>query len=411
MWQWVILGLAAASAWASEPFVIDRDWSAHYGSYRAPRHVVSDESLGLSALEKVPATSVETFLAWLKNTDPGYLRSFTLMAHSQSAQMSVVDPLHPRIILHKDRLFLGIGGHPGTTGKTRELFQSIEAIEYDVKHDQWRFARIHFTPTLKVDRDDTTCRKCHGERPRPLWPAYDLWPGAYGGAGGREKLATSPGELKNYFEFRGRIATEPGYERYRYLEMPELGPEDWGYPIKGLPNHHLSVHLGYLNYKRIHRELSERPDWPRLKWKILAAFAKCPLPVPQELVRDTYRNLEEEYQRRVILHNVLNGVNTTPQDFEGNRANAELVATLRHLVGESVKDWSLSYEPGSYSYQFGVSDSNMFTIYMYVRDILLREESELAKAVEGVNLRTTPIALWSFPGREALCSRAALGDR
>ena len=82
MWQWVILGLAAASAWGSEPFVIDRDWSAHYGSYRAPRHVVSDESLGLDALEKVPATSVETFLDWLKKTDPGYLRSFTLMAYS-----------------------------------------------------------------------------------------------------------------------------------------------------------------------------------------------------------------------------------------------------------------------------------------------------------------------------------------
>ncbi len=366
----------------------------HYrASFRVDSHDLTDKGLTFASLKKLieknGIRTVDELLAFLSKskskTHIELMRSFALLHYSESTQEPAVSAVYPRIILHKDRLFLGLTGDPAK----KDFYDGIETIEYVPASASYKFRSMRFAGgKLSVDEDDSRCRKCHGlAYPRPNWSAYDLWPGAFRGA--RVILPIEERNLGNFLKAL-QNTDDKNFDRYRYLSFQE--DTEYNHDVYSrYQNTHMHVHLSYLNYIRIMKKIRDKAPVDKYKYALLAAFARCE-PIEEflpgkkrdgykELLEDTRKVLHEEYDGRVQRFNTFNNVHWTAAEHEGkdtDRMNADVVAKLRFLLepfGIDMRDWSLSYDAGeiSYSYNFGVADSGFFTIFMLGRDFILPE--------------------------------------
>src|SRR5262249_7709399 len=158
-------------------------------------------------------TDIDSLLESLKGDSQhsDVLRSFILIYNSRSLQRTAIDPEHPRIVFHKDGLIGAMTGNPDKP----ESYRLMELIEYEPAPHHWVFHAIELPEQAggegHFEDRRARCTECHGQRPRPIWGTYPLWPGAYFG---NDSLVGR--EEKNYRRFVDSLS-EPEMKRYRYF--------------------------------------------------------------------------------------------------------------------------------------------------------------------------------------------------
>ena len=177
--------------------------------------------------------SVEAFLTWVAEDFPYQLKHFTLMRHSQSLQKA--DPLNPRaIVFGPDAKFIftftdaaQVGGDKIEVLHFRDEITSFELREIVFSNDKAEVS----------EANPAACLQCHGTHPRPIWSAYDVWPGAYGEdddglvdftekyartSQTDEEVAIRTLELNQFREFQVKMHGD--HSRYSLLQPPEGSP-------------------------------------------------------------------------------------------------------------------------------------------------------------------------------------------
>lgn len=159
-----------------------------------------------SVLDQKKPETIDKFLEELKRKEPlGSLlfKSYALVHRSRSKQKATF--FDPRVILFNfslDRnIMLSFNG-----SKELEGYGSVEVITYDESEEAFKFRDIIFTKEAtksdfeKITEDEieertssywiskvnpSVCMDCHSKSysfdPKPIWDAYFLWPGVYGG--------------------------------------------------------------------------------------------------------------------------------------------------------------------------------------------------------------------------------------
>jgi len=326
-------------------------------------------------------TSLNDFLSFLKSSPlyHEYLRSFTLIFDSRSEEQEAVTPSFPRVVFHKDRLVLAVTGMPGTAA-----YNTLVMIEFDLAAQDFQFHRIEFPPELtdgdqaravqvlpKPEDRPEGCSDCHGEKLRPRWATYAIWPGAYGGFddllfGDKEKAMFAgfvqqglPTKRYQYFDFAGG--------RYFIETTDAAGAKT--YRLNPVANFHLSEHLSWLNFKRILQELKRSEGFfAKYRPALAAALLDCdnfPEFLPdawQERRLQVYDETKAtglvRQRERVEDFLTRGGADWTVAQFSGgshDRDDLRAISRLRvvlELGGLSMDDWSLAGEPGVVAYDF-----------------------------------------------------------
>lgn len=130
-------------------------------------------------VEKYPDASQDELLQALKKNFPKLFIDPALMFRSESSQKDGVSAEFPRAILSsQDGEFL-----LAFTGDSRKAeFGAIEMIQMRKPPAGYQMAEVvKDGGQLKLTTNPARCISCHGDPARPIWEAYDLWPGAYFG--------------------------------------------------------------------------------------------------------------------------------------------------------------------------------------------------------------------------------------
>jgi len=305
-----------------------------------------------------------------------YARYFALMYRSGSRQRLHVDKKHPRMLIHKDRVMMGLTGK--RKGEARRTFNQLEWVELPV-------GGIHFVPYV-IDFNDGTvtfsddkpelvgsCRGCHGDPFVPNWRAYALWPGAYGSHD--DHLALTPDEKDDLEDFLDGAETRRRYGELVYDQF-EIADDD---RLRFRPNFHLTLHAYALNHVRILNLIQKKTPFASYKYAYLAALNDCsdiPAFLPdsvqaeharqiepggvESLLKDTLDVIVDEFKQRLSLVGFAEssvGLGKLPAAYTNfSKGSADTVGKLRYLIegqGLSMERWSLSYdEPDGRSFAF-----------------------------------------------------------
>ncbi len=215
--------------------------------------------------------SVEALLAGFSEEERfrSFLRQFVLMHSSRSHERDDVSPLHPRVILHADLLFLAYTDRfSGSKHHDQVVLFEFDPDLLDFLPRQISFAK----KGREIITEPQGCDSCHGSPPRPLWHDYPTWPGAYGS---HEDLLEDDqipedaqnlmkAEKDNLFSF---LKSNGKKGRYAHLEFPQPlttrkttnkalpGPfrerkVNQTY-LNPMPGFQLTAHLYHLNFHRI----------------------------------------------------------------------------------------------------------------------------------------------------------------
>ena len=192
-----------------------------------------------------------------------FFTRYTLIYRSGSLQAAT--PQSPRVIVAGPRaeFVLAFTDENASYGG-----DEIEAIQYRRELAKFEFfvIRPDSSGALRV-RPGVGCTLCHGQDPRPNFQPYATWPGFFGSdddrlAGG-VSLPTEQGWLTTFAQ------SASSRHRYRMLQ----GITDGYRPVAGSEsrtefahNFELTFRIAQMNYRRISRILSERADWPKLKY-------------------------------------------------------------------------------------------------------------------------------------------------
>lgn len=144
---------------------------------------VGDIEGALQAPES-PFESVEDFLGWIDDRDPGQLDHFTFMRVSRSLQGA--SPKFPRALTFgEDASFIatfnGVSAHQGYHASEIRQFRQPKAPRFDGAHTELRELTLApgSTPHLS-EANPGKCLRCHYIPARAIWDPYEHWEGAYG---------------------------------------------------------------------------------------------------------------------------------------------------------------------------------------------------------------------------------------
>lgn len=142
-------------------------------------------AVGATGTPLIDDLTIDGILAYIQRHDvreikrlmsalpPAMRSNYTLVARSGGLQAASVEL--PRIVMFgaDGRLLASIQSEAGSRRETIELGELQS-------NGQWRFAEINVA-TRGVSGD--ACAVCHGRNPRPIWAAYNQWPGVFGADG------------------------------------------------------------------------------------------------------------------------------------------------------------------------------------------------------------------------------------
>ena len=178
-------------------------------------------------LSKSGASTVGELIAAINDEDASFFQRWTRFKSSQSRQEGTLRD--PRLIAFSNDagLILTFNGDPSERG-----YATVEAMEFNPQRG-YELREIHFPKEgrergftqseIEVDlghavvsaANPRECGMCHGiDRPRPIWDAYFIWPGAYG----TDDDAEAPDEREAKQQYAAYWA---GHDRY---EIPQRTP-------------------------------------------------------------------------------------------------------------------------------------------------------------------------------------------
>ncbi|MFM8313287.1 MAG: hypothetical protein ACKOA8_03295 [Deltaproteobacteria bacterium] len=311
--------------------------------------------------------SLESFLEWVNQTDPQQMAWFTLMKASLSAQGA--STTNPRaIVFGPDSKFIfTFNGHQEQAG-----YQELEMIFFrENPSPRWELRKLSFSgKKQKVELSEANpsrCLSCHQNPVRPIWNAYDVWPGAYGENDDaipdfdNDKYAI-PGfnsppieqrrkEFAQFLEFKKGFGNHPRYSKLKFAEgspVSPFSPNGRYSDYRFRPNLKLTESLVKLHSKTLLSRLKTHPDYSDKKKLLLATLLKCGDFVKSENVafQKTLNNLTEVYKKSCQ--------NPAPWNRTGYVGAGSEQHHLLFLLGIEHTDFSLERDPKYWSYFEGL---------------------------------------------------------
>jgi hypothetical protein len=132
-------------------------------------------------LRQIDATGARTIEALLP-TLPNTLReNVTFLLDSASLQSSTA--ARPRAVIWNETGGLVLAFNGGDATETGS--DTMEILSVDPRSGEPRFYELEFPLTAARAADalraPATCRRCHGDSPRPIWQEYPTWDRSFGG--------------------------------------------------------------------------------------------------------------------------------------------------------------------------------------------------------------------------------------
>lgn len=286
-------------------------------------------------LQKNQFSRIEDLLSYLRQNKPEYMSHYTVMANSLSLHES--SPENPRVIIYGQsaNFIITFNGHP-----SQEAYRMLEVMQFDPLKKEFKFQEIEFKEESeiqksysisKVNGPDDKCLACHSNS-RPIWNAYPIWPGAYGGIddeGPGRSVAPDRG-FKNLF---GDNYTQTAAKKWanfqsaknsnsRYRQLPNLASSTFfkkAYDLKVYsksydiprPNSDLNIALGTHNYERIARVLKSAVAGDDIQYALLYIYSRCwmtQLPGPNP-GKEILRALATKFEKKAsaVKQNFLSG--------------------------------------------------------------------------------------------------------
>lgn len=145
-----------------------------------------------------------------------------LVYHSHALNLDRVTLENPRVVLFNEdaSLIMAFTQNPGddliAQGK-----DTLEIIEFDESKHKFKLQELVFDGksvpnSSKSETNPQFCLKCHGNNPRPIFNAYNSWPGFYGSFGTKGYAVNGSKEFAGLENFLLSKANKP---RYRDLDL------------------------------------------------------------------------------------------------------------------------------------------------------------------------------------------------
>lgn len=278
-----------------------------------------------SKIESQNITSIDTLISVLPQS---YRENFVLMRNSQSSQGAT--PERPRVLMfgNGDRAVISFNGSPEERG-----FNKVEMVEFKNDTNRFEFREIDFTDGLPKfsEANPPRCLKCHQEKePRPNWPEYPDWPGAFG----KDDDIPRREEIEQLQSF---MANQPQLERYRHLiTQNEFGIGPFALISKGearhRPNMRFTKLLARLQAKTLLRRMKSSPHFKLYRDLILLRTSGGQYKGPKDIASFPY----QPFIQYIDLANPLRHI---------QREAMEAFAGLLKEVQIKPVDLSLEFDP------------------------------------------------------------------
>jgi hypothetical protein len=339
--------------------------------------------------------SIEELLPYL----PEEYRSRSTYVYS-SRSIQEASPESPRVILfgRDASLMMSFNGHPSQKGH-----ENLEIIQFNKNSNEYELFDIHFDPEKKLDpiiseKNPSNCISCHGDKPKPIWDTYFLWPGVIGAEDGDETQL----EKKYMKDFTDRKSNHPLYKHIPEQKLlfaagidgfvENMGPNGNGVQI----NSELNALLNRQNFKIIAQDLKNDPVSYDLRYAILGAMS-CPSEEIDSFIPEKIRkkmksskaiyksnlenSLKEYFEKRKERQIEVSGKKLENDRFgeslRGEDVNESWV-NLQWLLGNfnySTKDWPLTFEKGTQAFNDGRGGINRLEFYLW-KELLDKEKDK-----------------------------------
>lgn len=202
----------------------------------------------MAIIDNKQITNMEELLPEL----PYDLRSnFVAMFDSRSRQGASMEK--PRIIMFgKDgKILMSFNGD-----STHSNFNRLELIQFNEEKKNFEFFEIGFPivrdsngRAVRPDKNPSSCLRCHGADPHPIWNSYNNWPGAFGS--GDDFLEGN--ELSAFENFLTARRSMDRYSALSPMTGSDLAP--FSYEKRGnvqfRPNLRMGSHMSRLQAKHV----------------------------------------------------------------------------------------------------------------------------------------------------------------
>ncbi len=321
-----------------------------------------------------------------------FRKNFTFVYNSRSPFKESISPLYPRVVLFsKDaRQVLTFTGDPDKPG-----YDYLEMMTFSDEKAEFKFSVYALEDALKskhkISAEDTNCKRCHGEDPRPINDSYPLWPGFYGSIQDTfpKDSVVGRAEHKNFIQFLQKSAQTGVYKDLIFPKgspvSPYLDPEKFSVDkqegdlnnFKFLPNTRFGMALSELNRKRIYRKLSNSEKFRKKQKEFLAILLDCPNSSRKKSNIDKIKaELEKENRERLIrLGSNPDDPTERINDMQELKFAVELeqMNWLAEASEVSRADWSMALEANSLSFFDGILSGIWDGKSYYLKEDLILE--------------------------------------
>jgi hypothetical protein len=215
-------------------------------------------------------TTVEQLLPLLP---VDYRAGYLFLYSSRGQHAANVFPEQPRVLLYgTDATFMMIFGKSPSAPPVVDDTDAVQTMEFQPDERRFVLREITFAggknPLDPAPIDNpSACLSCHSSDPRPIFDAYNFWPGFYGSVSrvGCATMQAGTPEMAGYTAF---LANHRNADRYQFLP-PEIdfggcpaSPENEltvRNAVSTTPHDDLTDFIFELNGRRILRKLAESP--------------------------------------------------------------------------------------------------------------------------------------------------------
>lgn len=355
-----------------------------------------DEESLKDLIKQKKVQSIEELLPLLPSE---LLSNFTLVYDSRSPFKGSITTEYPRVILFSrdTRFVLTFTGHPKKPG-----YDIVESINFDDNTASFQFYAYDFNnPQGKSPHlSRQSCKRCHGQDPRPIFDSYPLWPGFYGSVldSFPDGVNTSQNEKQKFKKFLSKQAKQglykylkfpPGSAVSPYLEPKDLklneNKEALTHSTKFKPNERLGIALTALNKKRIFRQMKKSHLYESQKKAILFELLNCgKSQIEQSRLKKVQKLMRLENRDRIKRMAAIGRDNfhelLQMQELKFYTAIAQ-VDWVAEQLKISREEWSMALEPNSFSFFDGILSGLHNNRYYYVKeDIIFEMLKDLSKS-------------------------------
>jgi hypothetical protein len=385
-------------------------------SYFRTDFLPTPEDLSLDELKKIleekKYSKIEDLLALLAQDKPKYMSHYALGYHSGSIQQG--SKSNPRALVYgrTGNFIIAFNGDKKQNG-----YEFLEVMNFDQDKREFQFFEIEFNEKLQLGTTpykisenggpNKKCLVCHVGS-RPIWNAYDIWPGFYGSGDDYPITASPKGGAGSVFRVERGVDVVAEWTalqngplkagRYQHLQPPGLSvfsSED-----NPRPNTDLGTVLFMHNMKRIER-LLEQGDAHKMRHGLLYAHFCVPAMDPESPLFKNAQEFAKRSDEKLILHQVRTALSHARElgiswrtlmekavkdnpggDFEAkseyeffskfvrNRGLTELVTKTqmpvllsfveKYLPKSEVQTWALNKRLGAFNFSYGGEFADFF---------------------------------------------------